>query len=77
MRRLLPALLACAVFGVSTVPTVHAADDYPNRPIRLAVGFAPGGATDVVARMILPALSKELGQTIYVDNIAGASGFLA
>ena len=77
MRRLLPALLACAVFGATAVSTVHAADDYPSRPIRLAVGFAPGGATDVVARMILPALSKELGQTVYVDNIAGASGFLA
>ena len=77
MRRLLPALLACAVFGATAVSTVHAADDYPNRPIRLAVGFAPGGATDVVARLLIPALSQEIGQTIYVENIAGASGFLA
>ena len=77
MSRLLPLLLATAVLGAAAISIVQAADDYPNRPIRLAVGFAPGGATDVVARMILPALSKELGQTIYVDNIAGASGFLA
>jgi tripartite-type tricarboxylate transporter receptor subunit TctC len=76
MRRLLPALLACAVFG-ATASTVHAADDYPNRPIRLAVGFAPGGATDVVARLITPVLGQELGQPIFVENIAGASGFLA
>lgn len=77
MRRLLPALLACAVLGAAAIPTVQAADDYPNRPIRLAVGFAPGGATDVVARLITPALGQELGQPIYVENIAGASGFLA
>jgi tripartite-type tricarboxylate transporter receptor subunit TctC len=77
MRRLLPALLAFAVVGTAAVSTVHAADDYPNRPIRLAVGFAPGGATDVVARLITPALGQELGQPIYVENIAGASGFLA
>ena len=77
MRRLLPALLACAVLGAAAIPTVQAADDYPNRPIRLAVGFAPGGATDVVARLITPALGQELGQPTYVENIAGASGFLA
>lgn len=77
MRRLLAALLVCAVFGAAVIPTAQAADDYPNRPIRLAVGFAPGGATDVVARLITPALGQELGQPIYVENIAGASGFLA
>jgi tripartite-type tricarboxylate transporter receptor subunit TctC len=56
---------------------VRAADDYPSRPIRLAVGFAPGGATDVVARLITGQLGQELGQTIYVENIPGASGFIA
>jgi tripartite-type tricarboxylate transporter receptor subunit TctC len=77
MRRLLSILFAGAVLGAPLVSSVRAADDYPSRPIRLAVGFAPGGATDVVARLITGALSQELGQTIFVENIAGASGLLA
>jgi tripartite-type tricarboxylate transporter receptor subunit TctC len=77
MRTLLASLLSFAVLGATSISTVYAADDYPNRPIRLAVGFAPGGATDVVARLLIPALSQELGQPVYVENIAGASGFLA
>jgi tripartite-type tricarboxylate transporter receptor subunit TctC len=77
MRRLLSAVLACAFIGAIAIPNVHAADDYPNRPIRLAVGFAPGGATDVVARLVIGALGQELGQPIFVENISGASGFLA
>jgi len=81
MRRLMPLLVAAAVLatllGAPLVPSVRAADDYPSRPIRLAVGFAPGGATDVVARLITGQLSQELGQTIYVENIPGASGFIA
>ena len=77
MRRLLPVLLALAVLGATVISQVQAADDYPNRPIRLAVGFAPGGATDVVARLLTGALGQELGQPIFVENISGASGFLA
>ena len=81
MRRLISMLFAAAVLaaflGVPLVSSVQAADDYPSRPIRLAVGFAPGGATDVVARLITGQLGQELGQTIYVENIPGASGFIA
>jgi tripartite-type tricarboxylate transporter receptor subunit TctC len=77
----MPLLFAAAVLavllGAPPVPSVRAADDYPSRPIRLAVGFAPGGATDVVARLITGQLGQELGQTIYVENIPGASGFIA
>jgi len=76
MRRLVSVLLA-AVFIGPLVSLAQAADDYPSRPIRLAVGFAPGGATDVVARLITGQLGQELGQTIVVENIAGASGLLA
>lgn len=50
------------------------AQDYPTKPINLIVPFAPGGASDVVARIISPLMSKELGQQIVVDNRAGASG---
>ena len=51
-----------------------AAQDYPSRPVKIVVSYAPGGSNDVVARMIAPELQKELGQSFIVENRAGASG---
>jgi len=48
--------------------------NYPNQPIRMIVPFAPGGASDFVARIIQPKLSALLGQQIYIENRAGAAG---
>jgi tripartite-type tricarboxylate transporter receptor subunit TctC len=52
------------------------ADTYPNRPVVMIVPFAPGGASDFVARMIQPGVSQVLGQQIVVDNRPGASGIV-
>lgn len=76
MRRLLSILFAGAVLTAPVASSAQSTADFPNRPIRLVVGFAPGGATDTLARLLTGALGQELGQTIYVENIAGASGLI-
>jgi Uncharacterized protein conserved in bacteria len=65
------AALALALPGV--LPLAHA-QSYPTRPVRLIVGFAAGGPTDVLARAIAPRLGEMLGQSVIVDNKPGASG---
>jgi len=54
-----------------------AAQNYPNRPIRLVVGFSPGGNSDVSARLVAAKMSEALGSAIVVDNRAGAAGVVA
>lgn len=68
MQVIMLAVLLALTAGVAV------AQDYPTKPINLIVPFAPGGASDVVARIISPLMGKELGQQIVVDNRAGASG---
>lgn len=62
--------------AVLAVPALHA-QAFPARPLRLVVGFAPGGAADVVTRIIAKGLSTQLGQQVIVDNKAGAEGIIA
>jgi len=50
------------------------AQGYPNRPVRVVVGFPPGGPTDVIARLMAQKLSDSLGQQFFVENIGGAGG---
>jgi tripartite-type tricarboxylate transporter receptor subunit TctC len=58
--------------AASRVPA--AAEDYPSRPVRLIIPFPPGGSNDVVGRIVANQLGQTLGQTIFVDNRAGAGG---
>src|SRR5258707_12495576 len=50
---------------------------YPAHPVRVVVGFTAGGPTDVIARLVAQKLSDGLGQSFYVENVAGAGGNIA
>jgi tripartite-type tricarboxylate transporter receptor subunit TctC len=73
MKRLL--LLGLLLVLASTV--VEAADTYPARPIKLVVGYTPGGGNDLIARIVAARMQDKLGQPVLVDNKPGAQGIVA
>ena len=77
MKKLLICLATLAALTAVGNGPAFAADPYPNKPIRLLVGFAAGGPTDVIARILAKDMSVTLGQSVVVDNKAGASSMIA
>src|SRR5690606_16094881 len=74
MRKYLLAVLTSTCV-MSTIPeVVMASESYPSKPVTLVVGYPTGGGTDIIARIVANQLSKELGQSVIVENRAGATG---
>ncbi|HWL28649.1 MAG TPA: tripartite tricarboxylate transporter substrate binding protein, partial [Burkholderiaceae bacterium] len=74
LRNLVPWAVAMACLGQ---PLASAAQDFPNKPMRILVGASPGGGTDILARVLADKLSADLKQTIVVENRPGASNTIA
>ena len=72
VRVLAAAIAACLCAGIGSARAA-----YPDRPIRLLVGFPPGGSTDAMARIVQPGVEKLLGQSLVIENRAGASAMIA
>ena len=69
--------VSTAIFGTSHAFAQNAAANYPSKPIRIVVGFPPGGATDILARILGPHLTTAWGQPVVIDNRGGATGTIA
>ncbi len=75
-RLLLATLLAATLVPGAEALAQAKGDDYPVRPVRMVVPFAPGGASDFVARIIQPGMAELLGEQVVVDNRPGAAGYI-
>src|SRR5277367_5531038 len=66
--------LAAGAAALGAMPRVASAQAYPSRPVTMIVPFAPGGSTDVAARIVGEHMSRTLGQQVIVENVPGAGG---
>ena len=67
--------VAAALFPL--LAAAQSAEPYPSRPVKMLIPYAPGGATDIIARHLSPKLQEALGQSFVVENRPGASGNIA
>lgn len=74
LSKLVPTLISLAAIAASGTLL---AQDFPNKSLRLVVGYSPGGATDLISRAVAQRLSDVIGKPVLIDNIAGAAGTLA
>lgn len=74
MRYMKALVVAAGIIAGSIASSAFA--EYPDRPIRLVLGYAPGGSIDAVARVIAPKLSEALGQSVVIEYRAGAAGII-
>ena len=77
MKTRIPAATAIVAVVALTTAIPAWAQAFPSRPIRMIVGFPPGGATDLVARILQPKLADSFGQQVVVDNRPGANGVIS
>src|SRR5215472_12916891 len=66
--------LAAGAAALPLAPHIATAQAYPNRPVRLIIGFPPGSATDILARIISQSLTERLGQPVIIEAKPGAGG---
>lgn len=74
LARIISRAAVSVIAGVAALSTGALAQTYPDRPVRIIVAFAPGGPTDVMARLIAQELSNDLGKQFFVENQPGAGG---
>jgi tripartite-type tricarboxylate transporter receptor subunit TctC len=74
MRRKCLVLSGLLAAALPAAPAFGQADEYPSRPLRMIIPFAPGGASDFIGRILQPKLAEVLGQQVVADNRPGASG---
>jgi tripartite-type tricarboxylate transporter receptor subunit TctC len=74
---LIPALIIAATFTGAAPGIAQTQPKFPNKPVRIVVGFSPGGPVDITARIIAPKLSELWGQPVVIENRSGAGGTLA
>jgi len=73
MKSLVDSVLYAGVLSIAmALPLAAAEPQYPSHPLRIIVPFAPGGASDVVGRLLAQKLGESMGQAVVVDNRAGA-----